>query len=268
MYFMDLKLTQLQKEILCGTLLGDSSLQYPSKSSKTPIFTCDHGPKQKEYSKLLSEQLNGRLVERLRYDKRTQKTYTSYTVTTLSNNEYILMYNQLYINGKKCITKDFLKNFTGCSLAYLYMDDGYTIHNTMFLCTDAYDEESCDNLINHCLRKFNIHFTKNKHSKNGFRLRLCFDDRQKFIDLVSPYMMEEMKYKIPTQISYNPHTINFKLTTLTFIERMKNMYGDIFDYSKVDYKNNHTPICLIKKWDNNELWRTPQVLLRKINKKF
>lgn len=265
---MDNQLTQDQKEILCGTLLGDSSLQYASKSSKTPMFMCDHGPQQKEYSELLAEQLNGKCVTRYRFDKRTQKTYTSHTVSTVSRPEYKEMYNRLYIDGKKCITKDFLKDFTSKSLAYLYMDDGYTIHNTMWICTDSYDEESCDNLIEYCYEKFHIKFTKNKRG-NSWRLRLCFDDRQKFIDLISPYVIESLKYKLNTIIEYHPHHNTFKLNTKSFIKRMEDMYGDIFDYSKVDYKNNYTPICLLRKWDNNsELWRTPQVLLRKKNKKF
>lgn len=265
---MNTTLTQEQREILCGTLLGDSSLIYPSKGSKTPIFNCDHGLQQKEYSELLANKLNGRCAVRHRYDKRTQKTYTSYTVTTLSNTEYLKLYENLYVNGKKCITKDFLKDFTEISLAYLYMDDGYTSHNTMFICTDSYDEMSCDNLIEHCEEKFGIKFTKSKHG-NSIRLRLCFDDRNKFINLISPYMMDEMKYKFPKNIEYHPHQKNFKITTSSFIKRMKEMYGDIFDYSKVEYKNNYTPVCLLRKWDNNsELWRTPQVLLRRKNKKF
>ncbi len=191
----DILLTKLQKEILCGTLLGDSSLIYPSKKSLTPVFYCEHSEKQKDYAFLLADNLNAICKERNRFDKRTNKIYKNFIITTKTNLEYIEIYNKLYINGKKCITKEFLENFTGISLCYLFMDDGYVSHNTMFLCTDAFDEQSCDNLINACIEKFDIHFKKNKH-ENNIRLRLMFKDREKFINLISPYIIESLKYKL------------------------------------------------------------------------
>ena len=49
-----IELTQEQKEILCGTLLGDSSLSYyPKYKQRAPCFRCDHGSLQKEYALFL-----------------------------------------------------------------------------------------------------------------------------------------------------------------------------------------------------------------------
>lgn len=192
----DTPLTKLQREIICGTLLGDSSFILANKYAKTPYFTVEHSIIQKEYSYLIAEKLNGICKERKRFDKRTNKIYITYITTTKSKLDYIELYNNLYINGKKCITKEFLKDFSVISLCYLFMDDGYTSHNTIFLCTDAFDEQSCDNLIKACEEKFNIHFRKVKHDKN-LRLRLIFDDRERFIKLISPYILESMKYKFP-----------------------------------------------------------------------
>lgn len=266
---MKTTLTQEQKEILCGTLLGDSSLKCQGKGTRTPMFNCEHGPLQEDYAALIAEKLDGKVTTRYRFDKRTEKTYTSHTITTVANTEYIPLYKNLYINGKKRITKEFLKNFTARSLAFLYMDDGYQIHDTMFICTDSFDEESCDNLIEHCSSNFNLHFRKNKRSNGKIRLRLRFSDRQKFIEIVSPYMLDSLKYKFPSNIIYHKCKNNIKPTTEEFVQRLSKMYGDIFDYSKVEYKNNHTPVCLLRKWDeNSELWRMPLVLLRKKNKKF
>ena len=50
--------TQEQIEILTGTLLGDSSLQYyPNHRWKSPKFKCDHGNSQEEYANLLYTKL-------------------------------------------------------------------------------------------------------------------------------------------------------------------------------------------------------------------
>ena len=41
-----------------------------------------------------------------------------------------------------------------------------------------------------------------------------------------------------------------------FIEKAKNKHGDKYDYSKVEYKNAHTKVCIICK-EHGEFWQTP-----------
>lgn len=47
-----------------------------------------------------------------------------------------------------------------------------------------------------------------------------------------------------------------KLTTKLFLEKAKKVWGDEFDYSKVEYVNNSTKVCIIDK-NGNEFWQTP-----------
>ena len=49
---------------------------------------------------------------------------------------------------------------------------------------------------------------------------------------------------------------NKKLTTEEFIEKAQNIHGDKYDYSKVEYVNNHTKICIICP-EHGEFWQTP-----------
>ena len=46
------------------------------------------------------------------------------------------------------------------------------------------------------------------------------------------------------------------LTTEEFIERAKKIHGDKYDYSKVDYVNNHTEVCIIC-LEHGEFWQKP-----------
>lgn len=46
------------------------------------------------------------------------------------------------------------------------------------------------------------------------------------------------------------------LTTEEFIERARKVHGDKYDYSKVDYKNTETKICIICP-EHGEFWQTP-----------
>lgn len=193
--------TQEQLEILAGTLLGDSSLQYyPNHRWKSPKFKCDHGSSQEEYANLLCSKLQslGSSIKRYsRTDKRTNKEYITYCVTTSCNPYFLNMYSQLYGTGKKEICSDFLKNFTIKSLAYLYMDDGYADQNTAYICTDSFSDESKRILVEYIKSKFGLHFSIVNHGKY-YRLRLSQYDFPRFKELIEPYIIESLKYKLRT----------------------------------------------------------------------
>ena len=46
------------------------------------------------------------------------------------------------------------------------------------------------------------------------------------------------------------------LTTEQFIKKAKQIHGDKYDYSKVEYINNHTKVCIICP-EHGEFWQTP-----------
>ena len=248
-------LSQEQIEILTVTLLGDSSLQFFSKDAKTPAFSCTHGKEQESYATLKAKKLNGTVKKRNRFDKRTNKIYESYCITTKTNYYYKDLYKNLYKDGKKVITQDFLKNFTDISLAYLYMDDGYTSHGTAFICTDAFDQESLDIFIKFLNEKFSLIFRKT--SRN--RIRLSFRSRINFCNLIEKFMLDELKYKLPPKEVPLSLKNNYKKTTEEFILELRKIYGDKYDYSKVNYVNNKTPVCLIE--SGEQVFKTPLQLL-------
>jgi DNA replicative helicase MCM subunit Mcm2 (Cdc46/Mcm family) len=47
-----------------------------------------------------------------------------------------------------------------------------------------------------------------------------------------------------------------KLTTAEFIEKAIKVHGNIYDYSKVDYINNKTKVCIICP-EHGEFWQKP-----------
>ncbi len=47
-----------------------------------------------------------------------------------------------------------------------------------------------------------------------------------------------------------------KLTTEEFIKKAREVHGDRYDYSKVEYVNNHTKVCIICK-EHGEFWQSP-----------
>lgn len=49
---------------------------------------------------------------------------------------------------------------------------------------------------------------------------------------------------------------NHKMSTLEFIDKAKKIHGEKYDYSKVDYINNTTPVCIICP-EHGEFWQRP-----------
>lgn len=193
--------TEEQLQILTGTLLGDSSLQYyPKFGWSAPKFKCDHGVAQKEYAILLNNKLKSlgsKLKVYSRFYKRRNVIQTSYTVSTGSNQYFHSMYNMLYKTGKKEIDKDFLNNFTSLSLAYLYMDDGYFHQGTADICTESFSLKSVQLLRDFLKDKFDLHFGLSKRGK-GYRLRLNLRDFKKFKNFIDPFVINPLKYKLNT----------------------------------------------------------------------
>ena len=54
-----------------------------------------------------------------------------------------------------------------------------------------------------------------------------------------------------------------RLTKENFIERAKNVHGDKYDYSKVEYKNARTKVCIICPI-HGEFWQVPSSHLKGI----
>lgn len=193
--------TQEEKEILCGTLIGDGCLQYyPKYRWRAPIFKCDHGKDQKEYAEMMCSKLNNlraTIHEYIRVDKRTNKEYVIYTVKTPVNPCLFDFYNTLYNSGKKEITEEFLTNFTVKSLAFLYMDDGYADQRTAYICTDSFSDKSKEILVNYIYKTFKLKFNIVNHGKY-YRMRLIRKDFPKFCSMVKPYMIPSLYYKLNT----------------------------------------------------------------------
>lgn len=77
------------------------------------------------------------------------------------------------------------------------------------------------------------------------------------------FLAEARKTICPQCLKEYRRNIN-KSTTVEFIEKAKKIHGDRYDYSKVNYVNNNTPICIIchdigiDGLEHGEFWQTPQ----------
>lgn len=160
-----LELSQEEKEILCGTLLGDSTVRYVHSRCKYPNLTFSHAIQQKEYFEYKTKKLI-----------RLCSSYNEYKVSekALSKNETFLQYtgknmkclveirDTFYKNNIKIIPIEYLyENFSEKSIYYLMMDDGsYDIAtNSYILNTQGFSKENLIDFTNFLRLKFNLDFS-------------------------------------------------------------------------------------------------------------
>src|SRR3989344_4728894 len=171
-------MTQRQKDIIIGTVLGDSYLE-PNKFGSS--IQIKQSNEHKDYVFWLYNEL-----DKLR--------------------------DLFYPEGKKIIPKDINKILTSpISLAVWFMDDGTLDyrpkdHCAFHLCTNCFTKEDTSKLIDVLKNNFGIvsslHYTLCR-GKRHCRIYIGAQGRDRFIELITPYILACFKYKLP---QYRKHT--------------------------------------------------------------
>lgn len=183
-------LNYFQKSALIGSLLGDSSI------SKKYILNIGHGLKQEEYYKhkiqLFSPNIKFLEYRREKIDKRTNNLYISLQAYSNKYEDIVNLKELLYINDKKEITKEILKDFNEISLAYLYMDDGNYEKYGAKIALCNFSDDSLILFQNFLKNKWNIDTSIHKDKT----LYIKANSKKIFIQLISSYIIPSMLYKI------------------------------------------------------------------------
>lgn len=197
-----IELTQIQLEVLYGSLLGDMSID--KTSGRTSRLVINQGGEQEayfDYKCKIFENLLGKINKSNRYDKRTDKWYHKYSVRFLANPVYNNIYEELYLNNIKTVTKNWLNKVTERGLAFWFMDDG---NNKGVLATNCFSYEECSLIKEWFLEKWNIEVTiEHQKGKSGVQYVIYFpkEAKNKFYKLTHQYFIPEMEYKIK---NWNP----------------------------------------------------------------
>lgn len=192
-------ITEKQFEFLFGCLLGDGCLHI-AKDGINPRFTTAHSLAQKEYSFHKYEILKsiGATYDEYygkKIDKRTGRTYDSATVTVGASPSFMEFHTAFYGTGKKIIPIELLEEFyTPFAMAIHFMDDGCGSKKSVSFCTNSFEKDNLELFIKFMKDKYNLEFTL--IGRNIIRLRA--KSYELFKELVSPYMIESMKYKFKT----------------------------------------------------------------------
>lgn len=201
-------LTQVQKDLLVGTLLGDGNCQTQT-SGNTWRYRAVHKLAHESYLLHKYETLKDFCPTPPKLsvisDPRTNKEYSRYTFQTVTADEF-RYYGQLFYkkqndnSWKKQVPSNVASLLTPRALAYWYMDDGALKwrgkSNAVRICTDSFSTDEIYLLKNVLETSFSLKVSLQKKDSIE-RLSILEESYPKLKDLIVPYLLPCMYYKFP-----------------------------------------------------------------------
>ena len=213
LFHLTKKLNYVKSQIILGSLLGDSSI-YWGHGKKNCGFNCSHSIKQTNYFDLKIKLL-GNLVKEGKGGKggfpgsKPNRRYHSLINKHISD----FLKDKCLIDYKKTVNKKWMDNINPIALSFWYMDDGSlcsknskTQKETVSLATNSFSTYEVE-ILQKRLLNFGIESNiQNSKESKGNVLRLTSNGSVIFFNLIAPYIIKEMQYKLPvkfhTGISY------------------------------------------------------------------
>ncbi|MFW6172460.1 MAG: hypothetical protein ACOC5T_01830 [Elusimicrobiota bacterium] len=203
------KLNNFQKEVLYGTLLGDSCL-FKFKTAKYPSLLVYHAISQKCYVRfklnIFSNFVYNRKIKTIKRDRGKRVSFN-----TCSHIEFERIYNNFYFsknNKKKRVTDEILDKLTDISLAFWFMDDGSRCKNKgLALHTNSFTLEEVEMICKWFDNKYNISCWPQRRKENQFVVFFSNKTTLKFSEIVLPYILPQMRYKFKGVFTKNPQRL-------------------------------------------------------------
>lgn len=182
-----IKLTNKEKSLIVGTLLGDGYIRTDGETSRLELH---HSTKQVEYCEWKCSMLPS-LLFHTRYcncfSKKYQKVYYSFQAAS-SRLECLNEFGYTI----KGINPEWLKYYNAQSLAVHFMDDGCKTSNSYKLSTNSFTKDDLKFYIKHCSDKFQIVW--NISQDNSLYLPVKY--ALKFKSIVKPFIHPTLEYKL------------------------------------------------------------------------
>ncbi len=200
-YKKKLRLSDEQKEVLIGLLLGDGCLETQNEGRTYRLKieqSSKHGAYVAHLHKLFSEWVLS--PPRARRSVSAGRESQNLAFQTVSHGAFRFFAHQFYAEGKKIVPKLIHRWMTPRSVAYWFMDDGSIKSNqskAVVLNTQGFTKPDVERLSNTLADKFGLTASV-RRQKDGCQIFISGKSYELFISLVSPYMIDEMEYKLPT----------------------------------------------------------------------
>jgi len=198
-YKKHLKLTDKQRDILVGLLLGDGHLE-TQNNGKTYRLKVEHSLEQKDYVLWLYQEFK-EWTHKQPYSKQRKNGQQSTGFTTYSHGSFRFYGQQFYVKGKKVVPKIIGKLLNPLGIAIWFMDDGSRKsrqHKTFIIHTLGYSKKELELLQNVLLQKFKIKTSLHKQKRKYLRLYILSESAERFQRMIELYVkiIPSMKHKL------------------------------------------------------------------------
>lgn len=198
-YKSNLTLSDVQREMLVGILLGDACLE-TQNASRTFRLKVEQGMAHADYVRHLYEMFRGWVLSppRPKQGQTRGVTTTNLAFQTVSHHELRLFGELFYRERRKAVPVGIEQLLTPRALAYWFMDDGSMKSRTskgVIFNTHAFRADEIERLIS-ALSRFGL-VAHERRQADGTQIYVSGRSYERFVELVNPYVIEAMRYKVP-----------------------------------------------------------------------
>lgn len=199
-YKTRLTLTDKQREILIGLMLGDGHLE-TQNSGRTFRLKIEHSAKQRPYVDWLYEQFRSwiRTPPQKKLKIVRGREHEEWWFTTLSHGAFRYYGHLFYHRGIKIVPRLIERLLTPCAFAVWFMDDGSvksSATNGRIINTHGFMRHDVRRLCDALNYKFNLHARK-RYQRDGWQIFIPAEDATILVALLKPYMIPFFAYKLP-----------------------------------------------------------------------
>lgn len=200
----EMRLTSKQRSFIIGSMLGDATMRVGIKA-KNANFKIDHCLEQKDYVFWKYEILKNFVLTPPKLSYRTTpegiRYKKSWWFRTLRHPVLTEIYNQFYTKdsyrcGRKIVPDFFVDVINPFIMAVWVMDDGSYNQDKIDISTYSFTLQEIKKLIRIIKKKFSITMLYYKDRDKGYRMYSNLKETQKLVDLICPYIIKTMRYKI------------------------------------------------------------------------
>jgi hypothetical protein len=198
-YKATLRLSDVQREIVVGVLLGDAHLE-TQNGGRSYRLKVEQAVRHAEYVRHLHSELREWVLTPPRPKMGKTKGVTTFNLAfqTVSHEELASYGSLFYQARRKIVPEDIREIATARALAYWYMDDGSMKSSQskgVIFNTQAYDSADIRRLTG-TLEGFGLEAWERRQS-DGSQIYVSGSSYERFTELVGPYVIEAMRYKVP-----------------------------------------------------------------------
>lgn len=188
-----IRLDDKQRAMVVGTVLGDGCL-IETVSKKNLRLQIDHCEAQREYVFWKHQILEPLVLTPPKFRAQTR----SWRFRTISHPD-LTDIGRLFYQGRRRIIPDDIESVLTdpISLAVWFMDDGAKNRNDGLILNTQCFTKSDTRRLRDCLNKnFALNHVSLQADKNGWRLYIQKASTDRFTEIVKPYILPQMEYKM------------------------------------------------------------------------